>query len=64
MASSRRATNCSLSSTTEHSFQGITPSLKGGKVYVSGTICYLVSGPSQKITRRRFPLVLRYRDSQ
>src|SRR6202158_3839103 len=26
---SRRATNCSLSSITEHSFQGITPSPKG-----------------------------------
>src|ERR1700722_3000499 len=27
----RRATNCSLSSITEHSFQGITPSPKGEK---------------------------------
>src|ERR1700676_1088603 len=40
---SRRATNCSLSSITEHSFQGITPSpLRGESVtYVSGTMCYL-----------------------
>src|ERR1700676_4571038 len=29
---SRRATNCSLSSITEHSFQGITPSPLQGKV--------------------------------
>src|SRR5206468_1173844 len=29
---SRRATNCSLSSITEHSFQGITPSPLRGKV--------------------------------
>src|ERR1700680_3453725 len=28
---SRRATNCNLSSITEHSFQGITPSQKGRK---------------------------------
>src|ERR1700692_2252388 len=40
---SRRATNCSLSSITEHSFQGIAPSpLRGESVtYVSGTMCYL-----------------------
>src|SRR5215469_9305774 len=40
---SRRATNCSLSSVTEHSFQGISPSLKpGGSVtHVSGTKCHL-----------------------
>src|ERR1700733_157450 len=40
---SPRATNCSLSSITEHSFQGITPSpLRGESVtYVSGTMCYL-----------------------
>src|ERR1700719_3668887 len=40
---SRRATNCSLSSITEHSFQGIIPSpLRGESVtYVSGTMCYL-----------------------
>src|SRR5450755_4031436 len=39
---SRRATNCSLSSIAEHSFQGITPSpLRGESVtYVSGTMCY------------------------
>src|SRR6516162_4747739 len=39
---SRRATNCSLSSITEHSFQGIiTPSPEGESVtYVSGTMCY------------------------
>src|ERR1700688_5024268 len=44
---SRRATNCSLSSITEHSFQGITPSpLKGESVtYVSGTMCYLCLRP-------------------
>src|SRR6266567_1405544 len=43
---SRRATNCSLSSMTEHSFQGIQPSPKKGKsvTYVSGTICYLCVG--------------------
>src|SRR6516162_8895945 len=40
---SRRATNCSLSSITKHSFQGIiTPSPEGESVtYVSGTMCYL-----------------------
>src|SRR6266481_3717423 len=40
----RRATNCSLSSITEHSFQGITPSLKKKResvTYVFGTICHL-----------------------
>src|SRR6516225_10108203 len=44
---SRRATNCSLSSITEHSFQGIiTPSPEGESVtYVSGTMCYLCLGP-------------------
>src|SRR6266446_3599934 len=44
---SRRATNCSLSSITEHSFQGITPSQKtGGSVtHVSGTMCYLCLRP-------------------
>src|ERR1700722_7848358 len=44
---SRRATNCSLSSITEHSFQGITPSpLRGESVtYVSGTMCYLCLRP-------------------
>src|SRR6266436_5711182 len=31
---SRRATNCSLSSITEHSFQGITPSLYGRKCHL------------------------------
>src|SRR5580658_6153678 len=44
---SRRATNCSLSSITEHSFQGITTSpLRGESVtYVSGTMCYLCLRP-------------------
>src|ERR1700730_17697794 len=44
---SRRATNCSLSSITEHSFQGIIPSpLRGESVtYVSGTMCYLCLRP-------------------
>src|SRR5215471_19126175 len=44
---SRRPTNCSLSSMTEHSFQGITPSQKtGGSVtHVSGTMCYLCLRP-------------------
>src|ERR1700722_17188994 len=44
---SRGATNCSLSSITEHSFQGITPSpLRGESVtYVSGTMCYLCLRP-------------------
>src|SRR6266404_4549672 len=40
----RLATNCSLSSITEHSFQGITPSLKKKResvTYVFGTICHL-----------------------
>jgi hypothetical protein len=42
-----RATNCSLSSITEHSFHGITPSQKtGGSVTrVSGTMCYLCLRP-------------------
>src|ERR1700688_881253 len=41
------ATNCSLSSITEHSFQGIIPSpLRGESVtYVSGTMCYLCLRP-------------------
>src|SRR6266851_9686487 len=44
---SRRATNCSLSSITEHSFQGITPSQKtgGSFTHVSGTMCYLCLRP-------------------
>src|SRR5580698_10573461 len=44
---SRRATNCIRSSVTEHSFQGIFPSLKpGGSVtHVSGTMCYLCLRP-------------------
>ena len=44
---SRRATNCRRSSITEHSFHGITSSLKKGKsvAYVSGTICYLCLRP-------------------
>src|SRR5580700_2774374 len=44
---SRRATNCIRSSVTEHSFQGISPSLKpGGSVtHVSGTMCYLCLRP-------------------
>src|SRR5215467_12716598 len=48
---SRRATNCSLSSMTEHSFQGITPSQKtGGSVtYVSGTMCYLCLRPLKSL---------------
>src|SRR6202140_1711462 len=47
---SRRATNCSLSSITEHSFQGIAPSpLRGESVtYVSGTMCYLCLRPLTK----------------
>src|ERR1700732_2547793 len=47
---SRRATNCSLSSITEHSFQGIIPSpLRGESVtYVSGTMCYLCLRPLKK----------------
>src|SRR5580704_394645 len=36
------ATNCILSSITEHSFQGIVSSPRGGSVtHVSGTMCYL-----------------------
>ena len=44
---SRRATNCSLSSITEHSFQGIAPSPFTGKsvTYVSGTVRYLCLRP-------------------
>src|ERR1700683_1870283 len=44
---SRRAPNCSLSSITEHSFQGITPSpLRGESVtHVSATMCYLCLRP-------------------
>jgi hypothetical protein len=43
---SRRATNCSLSSITEHSFQGIHSLPKRGKsvTHVSGTICYRCVG--------------------
>src|SRR6516165_5915135 len=43
---SRRATNCTLSSITEHSFQGIHFLLKKGEsvTYVSGTFCYLCVG--------------------
>src|SRR6266478_4939597 len=44
---SRRATNCSLSSITEHSFQGITPSSleEESVTHVSGTKCYLCLEP-------------------
>src|SRR5215469_5338987 len=40
-----RATNCSLSSMTEHYFQGIyfLPKKGGSVTYVSGTFCYLCS---------------------
>jgi hypothetical protein len=43
LVGSRRATNCSRSSITEHSFQGIHSLPKRGKsvTHVSGTICYL-----------------------
>src|SRR5215469_18947183 len=43
---SRRATNCSLSSMTEHSFHGIHFLLKKGEsvTYVSGTFCHLCVG--------------------
>jgi hypothetical protein len=44
--------NCSLSSITEHSFQGITPSQKGEKVY--GTICYRCLRSLKRLTP--FPL--------
>src|ERR1700730_894680 len=58
---SRRATNCSLSSITEHSFQGITPSpLRGESVtYVSGTMCYLCLRPftSKYASILSFPLL-------
>src|SRR6202047_598377 len=49
---SRRATNCSLSSITEHSFQGIIPSpLRGESVtYVSGTMCYLCLRPLKTLS--------------
>src|SRR5207245_3005284 len=49
---SRLATNCSLSSITEHSFQGITPSQKTGEsvTHVSGTMCYLCLRPLIKPT--------------
>src|SRR5215467_9792455 len=52
---SRRATNCSLSSITEHSFHGITPSQKtGGSVtHVSGTMCYLCLRPLKSLTSVR-----------
>src|ERR1700675_4953467 len=51
---SRRATNCSLSSITEHSFQGIIPSpLRGESVtYVSGTMCYLCLRPLTPVNTR------------
>ena len=43
---SRRATNCTLSSITEHSFHGIHFLLKKGEsvTYVSGTFCHLCVG--------------------
>src|SRR5262249_54478367 len=42
----RLATNCILSSMTEHSFQGISPSLRqeGSVTFVSGTKCHLCLG--------------------
>src|SRR6266436_3242480 len=51
---SRRATNCSLSSITEHSFQGITPSsLEEESVTdVSGTKCYPVTNTLREIVGR------------
>src|SRR5579859_5548130 len=44
---SRRATNCSLSSITERSFQGIIPSSleEESVTHVSGTKCYLCLRP-------------------
>jgi hypothetical protein len=44
---SRRATNCNLSSMTEHSFQGITPSSleEESVTHVFGTIYYLCLRP-------------------
>src|SRR5579859_1640825 len=43
---SRRATNLTLSSMTEHSFHGIhfLPERGASVTYVSGTICYLCLG--------------------
>src|ERR1700719_4201047 len=43
---SRRATNLTLSSMTEHSFHGIhfLPKKRGSVTYVSGTICCLCLG--------------------
>src|ERR1700675_3034647 len=44
--SSKRPTKRTRSSITEHSFQGITPSLKGKSVtHVSGTKCHLCLRP-------------------
>src|SRR5262249_19546387 len=56
---SRRATNCILSSVTEHSFQGISPSLKpGGSVtYVSGTKCHLCLRSLIQSFTLQFPLL-------
>src|SRR5438034_8855722 len=58
---SRRATNCSLSSIAEHSFHGIlAPSPKGESVtHVSGTMCYLCSGRSIRVTLVRLQSSLR-----
>src|ERR1700693_1550643 len=73
---SRRATNCSLSSITEHSFQGIIPSpLRGESVtYVSGTMCYLCLRPLTlksrfsyfivALSRLSFTLVLPYAEDR
>src|SRR5882724_7528464 len=54
---SRRATNCNLSSMTEHSFQGITPSSleEESVTHVFGTIYYLCLRPLS-CTVRRDPL--------
>src|ERR1700683_1113853 len=58
---SRRATNCSLSSITEHSFHGIAPPLKKGKsvTYVSGTNCYLCVGSLNSVNDFHYRKVTR-----
>src|SRR5579859_490298 len=58
---SRRATNCSLSSITERSFQGIIPSSleEESVTHVSGTKCYLCLRPLiQRLSNRAEVLCL------
>jgi len=60
-SSSRRETNGSLSSITEHSFHGISLPAKKGKsvTHASGTICYLAVGSLSYVVKSPFKISCR-----